>query len=245
MNIRAMATPFPGDIDNMYQPQLEEQQISSAFVGRLQDLLGVRQATVSSDKTGHPAKDEDVSTHCAKENETCEFEGKKIVFYGHDSFFAAVKEDGTECDNSTFGDPQPGQRKSCYIMDTDEVTQCATQGGKCGFSGTYWVIYGNIDNTGQLKVEQHTDGVECTNDTFGGSGTGNKCYIIGAAPGSGNESDDDDNGNDSDEEESDDDDDDNGNGERLNDAFKGVIDAIGAQNIAWAGLLIAIILASR
>jgi hypothetical protein len=55
---------------------------------------------------------------CARENEFCNFRGRKRVRYGADGrFVEGIYQNGVGCDNQIFGDPAPGVRKFCQILD--------------------------------------------------------------------------------------------------------------------------------
>lgn len=55
-----------------------------------------------------------VWTLCASEGGTCNFAGTKNVRYGVDPLFATLQfSGGTACTNAVFGDPVPGQGKTC------------------------------------------------------------------------------------------------------------------------------------
>ncbi|HWD13713.1 hypothetical protein P8H26_12550 [Pseudochrobactrum sp. sp1633] len=55
---------------------------------------------------------------CAREGQYCDFQGRKRVRYGtQDRFVERVFRGGVRCDNRTFGDPDRGTSKSCYVLD--------------------------------------------------------------------------------------------------------------------------------
>lgn len=55
---------------------------------------------------------------CAREGQYCEFYGRKRVRYGTtDRYVERVFRNGVRCDNRTFGDPDRGTAKSCYVLD--------------------------------------------------------------------------------------------------------------------------------
>jgi hypothetical protein len=55
---------------------------------------------------------------CAWENEFCNFRGDRRVRYGAEGrFVEGIHRNGVNCDNQTFGDPIPGVRKFCQILD--------------------------------------------------------------------------------------------------------------------------------
>lgn len=54
---------------------------------------------------------------CAREGQFCDFSGRKTVRYGtQERFVERVFRGGVSCDNRTFGDPDRGNAKSCYIL---------------------------------------------------------------------------------------------------------------------------------
>lgn len=60
-------------------------------------------------------------TLCSKEKETCQLDSDKTtkIKYGNGSKWNYLEKSGIEeiqCDNATFGDPYPGQRKECYTL---------------------------------------------------------------------------------------------------------------------------------
>jgi hypothetical protein len=55
---------------------------------------------------------------CAREGGFCDFGGRKRVRYGANGrFFEGIFRNGVYCDNSTFGDPAYGVRKSCQVLE--------------------------------------------------------------------------------------------------------------------------------
>src|SRR5690606_37180220 len=64
---------------------------------------------------GWPIGREAIWRTCASENGVCTFRGHKRVRYGAGRTFAeGVFRNGVRCNNSTFGDPVPGVRKTCH-----------------------------------------------------------------------------------------------------------------------------------
>lgn len=54
---------------------------------------------------------------CAGEGQYCNFSGRKMVRYGtQDRYVERMMRGGTPCDNRTFGDPNRGGAKSCYVL---------------------------------------------------------------------------------------------------------------------------------
>ncbi|MCB8819104.1 hypothetical protein [Microvirga rosea] len=55
---------------------------------------------------------------CADEDGFCGFRGSKRVRYGaHGRYAEGVYRSGVGCNNGTFGDPVPGVRKHCQVLD--------------------------------------------------------------------------------------------------------------------------------
>ncbi len=54
---------------------------------------------------------------CAQENGVCRFQGNGTVYYGARNRWATRGANGVlTCNNQTFGDPLPGVRKSCFVL---------------------------------------------------------------------------------------------------------------------------------
>lgn len=54
---------------------------------------------------------------CAREGQYCDFAGRKRVRYGTtDRYVEREFRNGVRCDNRTFGDPDRGTAKGCYIL---------------------------------------------------------------------------------------------------------------------------------
>jgi hypothetical protein len=69
---------------------------------------------VSSDQTPSPS----ISAPCAAEREFCHFSGTRQVRYGTASRYVQLTlTNGTQCDNTVFGDPAPGVTKQCWCED--------------------------------------------------------------------------------------------------------------------------------
>lgn len=69
---------------------------------------------VSSDQTPGPS----ASAPCAAEHEFCHFSGTRQVRYGTPARYVQLTlTNGTQCDNSIFGDPAPGTSKQCWYED--------------------------------------------------------------------------------------------------------------------------------
>ena len=119
-------------------------------------------------------------TFCAPEGGVCTFTGTTEVRYGADGAFVyKFFTDGTGCNNSVFGDPAFGTRKSCAIRivpTPTEWTVCAAEGGVCAFTGTMEVRYGA---DGVYVYQTLANGTPCTNAVFGDPiyGTVKACAI--------------------------------------------------------------------
>lgn len=122
---------------------------------------------------------------CANENRTCSFSGTKRVLYGQSTTSRNVIRSFSNrvaCNNSVFGDPAPGTRKSCWYEVVvaapaptptpapapEPVTStwilCAAEYENCAFSGTREVRYGT---SSQFVVRVLTSGTSCSNEVFG------------------------------------------------------------------------------
>jgi secreted trypsin-like serine protease len=113
---------------------------------------------------------------CASENQSCSFSGTKNVAYGaNGKFNYKTATNGIACNNTTFGDPIVGVVKACYIG-PESYSHCATENGRCNFSGTKNVAYGA---NGKFSYKTATNGIACNNTTFGDPivGVVKACYI--------------------------------------------------------------------
>lgn len=55
---------------------------------------------------------------CANEDGRCTFSGTRFVYFGAgDRFAVRLLTNGADCNNAVFGDPTPGVRKVCYVVD--------------------------------------------------------------------------------------------------------------------------------
>src|SRR5262249_1564933 len=71
-------------------------------------------------------------TYCADENGICTIPGPRYVRYGalgrfNDQYFTATPTNNVGCNNTTFGDPNPGVPKKCYYCDQALPTKTPTQ----------------------------------------------------------------------------------------------------------------------
>ena len=128
-------------------------------------------AGAASDSTAAAATT--LYTPCASEGEFCAFSGTRQVRYGTDSqAFTATGTDGMACSNETFGDPAPGQIKTCafssvatsVVAAASSWVDCAQESQTCTFSGTRRVRYGSGTNS---VIGVYTSAVSCSNSVFG------------------------------------------------------------------------------
>jgi hypothetical protein len=117
---------------------------------------------------------------CAKEHQTCNVPGTKMVRYGAGNGWTQMTAtDQIHCGNNVFGDPAPGVHKACYYQQNHRRThweKCASEGQYCGFNGQREVKYGAGDSWSYVKT---SNGVSCSNNVFGDPayGTRKACYI--------------------------------------------------------------------
>ncbi|MFJ2264492.1 hypothetical protein ACIOKD_40540 [Streptomyces sp. NPDC087844] len=96
--------------------------------------------------------------------------------------FATKRANGdTACTDGTFGDPIPGESKSCYTATGGPVgysTACSDEGGTCAFTGQRTVAYGA---RGNFVYESFTGSASCTAAAVGGTdplpGVRKACYL--------------------------------------------------------------------
>ncbi len=113
---------------------------------------------------------------CAREDGFCAFDGKREVAYGAEGkWVTKVFVNGVKCGNAAFGDPAPGQQKSCRVkvpegqapvsrLDNTWVP-CAREGQFCKFGGTRKVAFGA---NGKVLYRNAQGGIACTTEKFGG-----------------------------------------------------------------------------
>jgi hypothetical protein len=126
-------------------------------------------------------------TLCVAENATCSFSGTEMVAYGaNGGFNYQLASSGVACSNSTFGDPMPGLVKACYLPTAGAPagawTQCASENGSCGVTGTQLIAYGA---NGAFVYSTSNGPIICSNTVFGADpipGVAKSCYQHGAAP---------------------------------------------------------------
>jgi hypothetical protein len=108
---------------------------------------------------------------CANEGEYCRLPGPATVRYGAYGRYAFLEVDGggIRCDNRSFGDPAPRQRKVCEFEPRYDGGGggefCAREGEFCSFRGRREVRYFADDGRG--VVREFRGGVECSNQAFG------------------------------------------------------------------------------
>lgn len=97
----------------------------------------------------------------------------QIVAYGADERYHSQVTTGTNCNNSSFGDPAPGVVKSCHR--TKEFRKCADEGGICTINGIGFVSYGAVLSYSSRIV---VGSIECNNRNFGDPARGRikACY---------------------------------------------------------------------
>jgi hypothetical protein len=120
-------------------------------------------------------------TPCVTEGGTCPAVAGQPVAYGAFGAFTTVTATGdTPCTNTTFGDPIPGEAKTCYTATggpAGYATACADEGGGCAFGGQQTVAYGA---RGSFVYKSFTDGASCVTTAFGTDplpGVRKTCYL--------------------------------------------------------------------
>lgn len=113
--------------------------------------------------------------HCAREGNECRLPGPATVRYGVDGLYTFRRFQGgsLRCDNRTFGDPAPYQRKYCdYQLEggfggdwSGHWVHCAREDQYCSFRGSRNVRYAAED--GRHVVRRFRNGVQCSNAAFG------------------------------------------------------------------------------
>ncbi|MCR8632200.1 S-layer homology domain-containing protein [Paenibacillus radicis (ex Xue et al. 2023)] len=91
---------------------------------------------------------------CASENESCNFPGTQVVYYGAIGYYTSgTFTQSVGCNNNTFGDPIGGVGKACYVAKGDVTynSNGATSGSASTDSNTYEVgaavsVLGNLGN---------------------------------------------------------------------------------------------------
>jgi endoglucanase len=121
---------------------------------------------------------------CSSENGRCNFNGQKSVAYGANGKFSYLNlNNGTACNNATFGDSDYGTVKACFTSSTltptgpAGYTFCANENGSCYFTNQKKVAYGA---NGKFVYLNLTNGAACNNTTFGDPnyGTVKACFIV-------------------------------------------------------------------
>ncbi|MEU6352526.1 alpha-L-rhamnosidase [Streptomyces sp. NPDC047072] len=120
-------------------------------------------------------------TLCVAEAGTCPAVAGQPVAYGAYGAFTTLTASGdTPCTNAVFGDPIPGESKSCYTATggpSGYATSCSAEGGTCAFSGQRTVAYGA---RGRFLYKSFTGGASCTTAAFGTDplpGVLKSCYL--------------------------------------------------------------------
>ena len=131
---------------------------------------------------------------CAKEGETCRFDGLRRVSYGAgQKWMYRSFENAAACNSAAFGgDPAPNVRKSCrYVVVPDPIgylpaaphwAECAKENQVCRFDGKRKIAFG----TGSTWVmETFLKDIECTTAVFGdpAPGKAKACRVLTSASG--------------------------------------------------------------
>ncbi|WP_405914973.1 MGH1-like glycoside hydrolase domain-containing protein [Streptomyces sp. NBC_00728] len=123
-------------------------------------------------------------TKCASQASTCPAAAGQPVIYGAFGAFATITATGdTPCTDATFGDPIPGESKTCYTATGGPPgygTACADEGGTCAFSGQRTVAYGARGSFVYKVFTGGTGGTGCTTSAFGPdplAGVKKACYL--------------------------------------------------------------------
>ena len=197
-HVAGVAALFLGSNPNATPAQVEQAIESVATPGVVSDArsanlllyTGLPDALPTPPEVGNPGG---TWTQCATEGGTCSFSGTKVVQYGgggHYKYFQVTN--GIACTNAAFGqDPASGSVKTCSLQATAPPVagdpggywaQCATEGGRCSFSGTKIVQYGA---PGRFDYFEVTDGTLCINSAFGkdpAPGTPKTCSLQSNTP---------------------------------------------------------------
>jgi hypothetical protein len=120
-------------------------------------------------------------TACVTEGGTCPAVAGQPVAYGAFGAFTTVTATGdTPCTNTRFGDPIPGEAKTCYTATggpAGYATACADEGGSCTFGGQQTVAYGA---RGSFVYKSFAGTVGCATAAFGTDplpGVRKTCYL--------------------------------------------------------------------
>ncbi len=103
---------------------------------------------------------------CAGEGGECVVSGNGQVRFGAQGRYniRQVNAGRVTCDVATFGDPSPGTRKSCDVLDASQWQLCANEGDTCRLPGNARVRYGA---NGHYVERSASQSVACNNDVFG------------------------------------------------------------------------------
>ena len=120
-------------------------------------------------------------TKCADQNGTCAAVAGQPVTYGAFGAFTTITATGdTACTDASFGDPIPGESKSCYTATGGPAgypTACSDESVTCSFSGQRTVAYGA---RGSFVYKSSDGGTGCTTAVFGTDplpGVRKACYL--------------------------------------------------------------------
>jgi hypothetical protein len=153
--------------------------------------IGVTGALTSSAAQAQGYGDYEAWEYCARENKVCEVHGPTQIRFGVDGAFSYRRVAGSvRCDVQTFGDPAPGQRKSCYVQadavqqgygygqpqafgnDDEGFVDCARENRYCEARGPATIRYGASGRYFYLNV--HNESVLCNNEIFGDPSPGER-----------------------------------------------------------------------
>ncbi|MFB9242801.1 glycoside hydrolase family 64 protein [Massilia antarctica] len=115
---------------------------------------------------------------CANENGQCGFGDTETVRFGAgNTYVTQTVTGGAACTTANFGDPLPGSAKHCDRAPTS-WTRCATENGRCNFSGTQVLLYGA---NGSFFTRTLSNGADCNSGVFGDPipGVPKRCYLPG------------------------------------------------------------------
>ena len=123
---------------------------------------------------------------CAAEGGICAVSSNSTIAFGAGGkFFYGTAGAGTSCNDATFGDPNVGVLKACYVQSVPSApnvwTNCAAENGTCTLSGTMIVGYGAPS---RYAYGTFSTSVGCNNTVFGDPfvGTVKGCAVTGPPP---------------------------------------------------------------
>jgi hypothetical protein len=125
--------------------------------------------------------------HCAKEGKKCKFDGTKKVRFGHGNRWTEARfTNDVKCKNKVFGDPFPGQSKTCQTYEEfpscgGTWENCAKEGKSCKITATSLIKYGHGSSWSYKTFSPPAKGKEKKNAGMCGC----KHYDLGQGPGCG------------------------------------------------------------